>query len=54
MIKKLEKADAVLFGEEHNDPISVAEQSDIQKLDDANKKAADFIICVPKDMTKTY
>jgi uncharacterized iron-regulated protein len=34
--------------------IHVTEQSDIEKLDDANKKAADFIICVPKDMTKTY
>jgi len=34
--------------------IHVAEQSDIEKLDDENKKAADFIICVPKDMTKTY
>jgi len=34
--------------------IHVAEQADIEKLDDANKKAADFIICVPKDMTKTY
>jgi uncharacterized iron-regulated protein len=34
--------------------IHVAEQSDIAKLEDENKKAADFIICVPKDMTKTY
>jgi uncharacterized iron-regulated protein len=34
--------------------IHIAEQSEIEKLDDANKKAADFIICVPKDMTKTY
>lgn len=34
--------------------IHVAEQPGIEKLDDANKKAADFIICVPKDMTKTY
>lgn len=34
--------------------IHVAEQNDIEKLEDANKKAADFIICVPKDMTKTY
>jgi uncharacterized iron-regulated protein len=34
--------------------LHVAEQADIEKLDDANKKAADFIICVPKDMTKTY
>jgi len=34
--------------------IHVAEQTDIEKLEDANKKTADFIICVPKDMTKTY
>jgi uncharacterized iron-regulated protein len=34
--------------------IHIAEQSDIEKLDEENKKAADFIICVPKDMTKTY
>jgi len=34
--------------------IHVAEQSDIAKLEDENKKSADFIICVPKDMTKTY
>jgi uncharacterized iron-regulated protein len=34
--------------------IQVTEQSEIEKLDNANKKAADFIICVPKDMTKTY
>jgi uncharacterized iron-regulated protein len=34
--------------------IHVAEQSDIEKLLDENKRAADFIICVPKDMTKTY
>lgn len=34
--------------------IHVVEQVDIEKLDDKNKKAADFIICVPKDMTKTY
>ncbi len=34
--------------------IHVVEQDDIAKLDDANKKAADFIICVPTDMTKTY
>jgi len=34
--------------------IHVAEQTDIEKLDDVNKKTADFIICVPKDMTKTY
>jgi uncharacterized iron-regulated protein len=34
--------------------IHVAEQSDIEKLDEENKKVADFIICVPKDMTKTY
>jgi uncharacterized iron-regulated protein len=34
--------------------IHVAEQSQIENLEDANKKVADFIICVPKDMTKTY
>ncbi len=34
--------------------VHVAEQADIEKLDDINKKVADFIICVPKDMTKTY
>jgi uncharacterized iron-regulated protein len=34
--------------------IHVVDQDDIEKLNDANKKAADFIICVPTDMTKTY
>jgi uncharacterized iron-regulated protein len=34
--------------------IHVTEQADIEKLEEANKKAADFIICVPTDMTKTY
>jgi uncharacterized iron-regulated protein len=34
--------------------IHVTEQSDIEKLDETEKKAADFIICVPKEMTKTY
>jgi len=34
--------------------IHVAEQDDIEKLHDSNKNAADFIICVPNDMTKTY
>jgi hypothetical protein len=34
--------------------IHVLDQADIEKLEDKNKKLADFIICVPKDMTKTY
>jgi uncharacterized iron-regulated protein len=34
--------------------IHVVEQTDIEKLDEKNKKTADFIICIPKDMTKTY
>jgi len=34
--------------------IHSVEQSDIQKLEDANKNTADFIICIPADMTKTY
>lgn len=34
--------------------IHVTEQSQIDSLEDATRKAADFIICVPKDMTKTY
>jgi uncharacterized iron-regulated protein len=33
--------------------ISSVEQSDITKLDDENKKLADFIIVVDEDMTKT-
>ena len=34
--------------------ISTVEQDDISKLDDQNKKLADFIVVVPSDMTKTY
>ena len=34
--------------------IHVTEQTQIESLDEANMKVADFIICVPKDMTKTY
>ncbi len=34
--------------------IHVAEQTQIETLDNTNKKLADFIICVPKSMTKTY
>jgi len=34
--------------------IQVVEQKDISKLEDVNKNVADFIICVPDDMTKTY
>jgi uncharacterized iron-regulated protein len=34
--------------------IQVVEQKDISKLEDVNKNVADFIICVPNDMTKTY
>lgn len=34
--------------------IHSVEQDDIKKLDDANKNTADFIICIPADMTKTY
>jgi len=34
--------------------IHVTEQTDIEKLEDTSKKSADFIICIPKDMTKTY
>ncbi len=30
------------------------EQDVIEKLEDTNKKTADFIICIPSDMTKTY
>ncbi len=29
-------------------------QKDISKLDEENKGTADFIICVPEDMTRTY
>jgi uncharacterized iron-regulated protein len=34
--------------------IHVAEQTQIESLEETNKDAADFIICVPKNMTKTY
>lgn len=34
--------------------ITSVEQDDITKLDDENKGLADYIICVPSDMTKTY
>ncbi len=34
--------------------ISVVEQDDIKKLTKENKGVADFIICVPSNMTKTY
>jgi len=30
------------------------EQDDIQSLEEANKNTADYIICIPKDMTKTF
>ena len=34
--------------------ISTVSQEDISKLDEENKGKADFIICVPENMTKTY
>jgi hypothetical protein len=34
--------------------ITTVEQSDISKLTPDNVMAADYIICVPDDMTKTY
>lgn len=34
--------------------IHVVEQDQIESLDSSNKNLADFIVCVPKDMTKTY
>jgi len=34
--------------------IHSVEQAAIDKLEDTNKKTADFIICIPSDMTKTY
>lgn len=34
--------------------IQVVEQSATDSLEDANKKLADYVIVVPKDMTKTY
>lgn len=34
--------------------IHSVEQEDIQKLEESNKNSADYIICIPKDMTKTF
>jgi hypothetical protein len=34
--------------------ISTVEQDNIDKLEDENRNKADFIICVPANMTKTY
>lgn len=34
--------------------IQVVEQNDVESLEESNKGKADFIICVPSDMTKTY
>ncbi len=34
--------------------ISTLEQEDIQAIEDKNKAKADFMICTPADMTKTY
>jgi uncharacterized iron-regulated protein len=34
--------------------IHSVEQDSLEKLEDANRNTADFIICIPKDMTKTY
>jgi uncharacterized iron-regulated protein len=34
--------------------IHSVQQEAIGKLEDANKNTADFIICIPSDMTKTY
>lgn len=34
--------------------VQVIEQDQLESLDNANKNLADFIICIPKDMTKTY
>lgn len=34
--------------------IHTVEQTSIEKLEEANQGTADFIICIPKDMTKTY
>lgn len=34
--------------------IHSAEQDTLDKLEDASKNTADYIICIPKDMTKTY
>lgn len=34
--------------------IHSVEQENINQLEEANKQTADYIICIPKDMTKTY
>lgn len=34
--------------------VQIVEQDDISKVDESNLGLADFIICVPSDMTKTY
>lgn len=34
--------------------LQVVEQKDINQVEDANKGLADFVICVPTDITKTY
>jgi uncharacterized iron-regulated protein len=34
--------------------ITTLEQEDISKIEEQNKAKADFLICVPNDMTKTY
>ncbi len=34
--------------------VNVVEQDDPEKLEEANKNSADYIIAVPSDMTKTY
>ena len=34
--------------------IASVEQDDIEKLDEDSQNLADFIICIPSDMTKTY
>lgn len=34
--------------------IHTVEQDSIDKLEEGNSKTADFIICIPKDMNKTY
>ena len=34
--------------------IQVVEQDDVGSLHEKNKGLADFVICVPADMTKTY
>jgi uncharacterized iron-regulated protein len=34
--------------------IHSVEQGSVEKLDEENRNTADFIICIPKDMNKTY